>query len=126
MNTWSFKRILVPLLLTVIVAVSVPLAAIADDVGSSNKEGANESSSTEAQDAELPPSLQRLFGESVPFPDPDSTGYELYALAMHDAYVNTTGGANRGGGIVGNLFCSRGNRNIWQAAIQGCRRLSVF
>jgi porin len=55
---------------------------------------------------ELPPSLQRLFGDTVPFPDPDTTGFELYALAMQDAYANTTGGASRGGGIIGNLYLS--------------------
>lgn len=55
---------------------------------------------------ELPLSMQRLFGETVPFPEPETTGLELYALAMQDVYANTTGGASRGGGIVGNVLLS--------------------
>jgi porin len=58
------------------------------------------------EDDQLPPSLQRLFGETVPFPNTDETGFELYALAMQDVYANTTGGASRGGGIIGNLYLS--------------------
>jgi porin len=65
-----------------------------------------ENSSPPEEASEPPASLQRLFGESIPFPDPEQTGYELYALAMHDMYANTTGGAHRGGGVVGNLFLS--------------------
>ncbi|MEN9846854.1 MAG: hypothetical protein RIS36_2001 [Pseudomonadota bacterium] len=62
---------------------------------------------TESKASEdLPPSLQRLFGETIPFPEPETTGFELYALAMHDVYANTTGGAHKGGGIIGNLFLS--------------------
>jgi porin len=64
-------------------------------------------SAEQSEEASAPPaSLQRLFGETIPFPDPDSSGFELYALAMHDAYANTTGGAHRGGGVVGNLYVS--------------------
>jgi porin len=61
---------------------------------------------TSDETAEPPESVRRLFGETVPFPDPESTGIELYALIMQDAYVNTTGGAQRGGGTIGNALLS--------------------
>ncbi len=69
-------------------------------------DGGSSSSDDSALESEPPASLERLFGETIPFPDPDSSGFEFYALAMHDAYANTTGGANRGGGVVGNLYLS--------------------
>ncbi len=59
----------------------------------------SESQATE-EASELPASIQRLFGKAVPFPDPDNSGFELYALSLHDAYANTTGGAQRGGGVI--------------------------
>jgi len=55
---------------------------------------------------ELPESIRRLFGETIPFPEPETTGVELYALAIQDVYANTTGGASRGGGIIGNVLLS--------------------
>ena len=65
-----------------------------------------EGASVAHESEELPPSLQRLFGETIPFPEPETSGFELYALAMQDVYANTTGGAHKGGGIIGNLFLS--------------------
>lgn len=67
---------------------------------------ADSQGSSESQSEDLPPSVERLFGESVPFPDPEETGLELYALASHDFFVNTTGGARKGGGVIANLFLS--------------------
>jgi len=97
----------------VCVALISPLVSSAQDASSdpvdrehSSGELGNQSDTPGDDPAELPPSLKRLFGESVPFPDPDRTGVELYALAMQDAFLNTTGGASRGGGLVGNLFLS--------------------
>ena len=56
---------------------------------------------------EAPPvSVERLFGEEVPFPDPESSGVEVYAIAINDFYSNVTGGKNRGGGVMGNAFLS--------------------
>jgi porin len=62
-----------------------------------------EISQSDEKQGELPASIRRLFGETVPFPDPEESGFEFYALAMQDAFANTTGGASRGGGIIGNL-----------------------
>lgn len=90
------------------------LVAACSLVAAGHAQSEGDSLSQQGQDApqsadavgELPASIQRLFGETIPFPDPDNSGFELYALAMHDMYVNTTGGAQRGGGVLGILDIS--------------------
>ena len=93
--------------LVVLVALSLrgPLCAGAESQDGATSEEVPSATTSEEAD-ELPESIQRLFGETVPFPKPETTGVELYALAMQDAYANTTGGASRGGGIIGNLYLS--------------------
>jgi porin len=53
-----------------------------------------------------PASVERLFGDEVPFPDPDESGVEVYALSTNDFFANVTGGAHRGGGVIGNALLS--------------------
>jgi porin len=89
-----------------LVQLSALLLIVASAFNANAESNKAEPSLSPEEASEPPASLQRLFGESIPFPDPEETGYELYALAMHDMYVNTTGGAHRGGGVIGNLFLS--------------------
>ncbi len=98
-------RLLVTLCFVAVVSSAVAIsAAHANDDASSDSEQPSAASDQSA--AEPPPSIQRLFGETISFPDPETSGFELYALAMHDVYANTTGGIQRGGGVMGNLFLS--------------------
>ena len=94
---------LVSLVVLVGPAFREPLCASAENVEEQpNGDPPNVTASHDSE--ELPESIQRLFGETIPFPEPESTGLELYALAMQDVYANTTGGASRGGGIIGNVL----------------------
>lgn len=92
-------------LLALIVGIASQSSVYAEPVTDASRKSAQDTVDPKESE-ELPISLQRLFGESIPFPEPETTGFELYALAMHDVYANTTGGEHKGGGIIGNFFLS--------------------
>jgi porin len=61
---------------------------------------------TGERSVEVPAGMTRLFGEYVRLPDPETSGYNFFALAWNDAFANTTGGKHRGGGVIGNMYVS--------------------
>jgi porin len=87
--------------------VSLLLVASAGDQALAQTSGAEAPPSSSAvESVEVPAGLTRLFGEYVRLPDPETSGYNFFALAWNDAFANTTGGRQRGGGVIGNLYVS--------------------
>jgi porin len=90
----TLNKLAFSLLATVIVLEFSTLSSWADEAGEAHER------------LEPPDSIKRLFGDTIPYPDPESSGVTLYTLLMHDAFVNTTGGNDRGGGAIGNFYLS--------------------
>jgi porin len=82
------------------------LFVLFDPAGVQSQSADQPAPSAEQATVEVPAGMTRLFGEYVPLPDPEGSGYNFFALAWHDAFANTTGGKHRGGGIIGNMYVS--------------------
>lgn len=101
----THKKLLFSLITLLISFILTPIILLADEP--TEGDSASASSDTETRETLEPPaSIKRLFGETIPYPDPESSGVTVYTLLMHDAFVNTTGGNDRGGGLLGNFYLS--------------------